>query len=64
MTVFGGSALKLTLDGVGNIPEAVQENVATALFVMLQELPFSLLSAFVGIVLVITFLSLLPIPVL
>ncbi len=55
MTVFGGSALKLTLDGVGNIPEAVQENVATALFVMLQELPFSLLSAFVGIVLVITF---------
>ncbi len=55
MTVFGGSALKLTLDGVGNIPEAVQENVATALFVMLQELPFFQLSAFVGIVLVITF---------
>ena len=55
MTVFGGSALKLTLDGVGNIPEAVQENLATALFVMLQELPFFQLSAFVGIVLVITF---------
>ncbi|MEB3885062.1 BCCT family transporter [Lyngbya sp. CCY1209] len=55
MSVFGGSALKLILDGVGDLGAAVQENVATALFVMLQNFPFTGLSSFLGVVLVVTF---------
>ena len=55
MSVFGGSALYLELNNIGNIAEAVNENVATALFVMLQNFPLTGLTSFIGIVLVVVF---------
>lgn len=55
MSGFGGSALSLALNNVGDIPAAVNDNVATALFVMLQQLPLTLLSSIVGVLLVVTF---------
>ncbi|MEB3280166.1 MAG: BCCT family transporter [Lyngbya sp.] len=55
MSVFGGSALNLALEGIGNLPEAVSENVSTALFVMLQQFPLTGISSLIGVILVITF---------
>ena len=54
-SVFGGSALYLELNGIGNISAAVEENFATALFVMLQEFPFTFVTSIIGIVLVTSF---------
>lgn len=39
----------------GTISDAVGENVATALFVMLQQLPLTGITSFVGIILVVVF---------
>jgi len=54
-SVFGGSALFLELNGIGNIAAAVDENIATALFVMLEEFPLALITSMIGIVLVTSF---------
>lgn len=54
-SVFGGSALYLELNGVGNISAAVEANIATALFVMLQEFPLTFITSLIGIVLVTSF---------
>ena len=54
-SVFGGSALYLELNGIGNVSAAVEENIATALFVMLQEFPFTFFTSIIGIVLVTSF---------
>ncbi len=54
-SVFGGSALYLEMNGIGRIAEAVNDNIATALFVMLEEFPFSFLTSLIGIVLVTSF---------
>lgn len=56
MSVFGGTALSFELgEQSGVISTAVSENVATALFVMLQQLPLTGITSFVGIVLVVVF---------
>lgn len=55
MSVFGGSGLYLELNDVAEISGAVRENIATALFVMLKEYPFSMITSFIGIVLVTIF---------
>ncbi len=57
MSVFGGTALSFELSEstAGVISTAVGENVATALFVMLQQLPLTGITSFVGIVLVVVF---------
>ena len=56
MSVFGGTALSMELgDWQGVISNAVNENVATALFVMLQQLPLTAMTSFVGVVLVVVF---------
>ena len=55
MSVFGGSAMYLELNNIGNVAEAVNENVATALFVMLQNFPLTQITSFIGIVLVVVF---------
>jgi choline/glycine/proline betaine transport protein len=55
MSVFGGSGIFLELQQGINISDAVNENIATALFVMLEEYPFSVLTSFLGIVLVTSF---------
>ncbi|NEQ54115.1 MAG: BCCT family transporter [Leptolyngbya sp. SIO3F4] len=56
MSVFGGTAMSMELGGLsGVISDAVSDNVATALFVMLQQLPLTAITSFVGIVLVVVF---------
>ncbi|MEM7795266.1 MAG: BCCT family transporter [Cyanobacteria bacterium P01_C01_bin.118] len=56
MSVFGGTAMSMELGNLsGVISDAVGENVATALFVMLQQLPLTGITSFVGIVLVVVF---------
>lgn len=55
MSVFGGSALYLELNNIGNLADAVNENVATALFVMLENFPLTGITSFIGIVLVVVF---------
>nr|WP_228041192.1 BCCT family transporter [Nodosilinea sp. LEGE 07088] len=56
MSVFGGTALSMELGELsGVISGAVAEDVATALFVMLQQLPLTGITSFLGIVLVVVF---------
>jgi choline/glycine/proline betaine transport protein len=57
MSAFGGTALSLELaEGTaGIISAAVSENVATALFVMLEQLPLTGITSFVAIILVVVF---------
>ncbi|MGB3516162.1 MAG: BCCT family transporter [Elainellaceae cyanobacterium] len=57
MSAFGGTALSLELNEAtaGIISGAVSENVATALFVMLEQLPLTGITSFVGIILVVVF---------
>ena len=55
MSVFGGSAIYLQSTGVADIVSAVNDNVATALFVMFQHFPFTQILSFIGIILVTVF---------
>ena len=55
LSAFGGSGLYIELQGIADIGEAVQENVATALFVLLEQFPWSFVSSLVGVILVIFF---------
>lgn len=55
MSVFGGAAIHLQAGGIADIYGAVSENVATALFVMLQHYPLTWALSLVGIVLVAVF---------
>ncbi|WP_017301171.1 BCCT family transporter [Nodosilinea nodulosa] len=56
MSVFGGTALNMEMGELsGVISGAVADNVATALFVMLQQLPLTGITSLVGIVLVVVF---------
>jgi choline/glycine/proline betaine transport protein len=55
MSVFGGSAIFLQSHGLADITGAVKEDVATAMFVMLNHLPWSGLLSFVAIMLVTIF---------
>ena len=55
MTVFGGTAIFLESNGIGNIASAVNADLSTALFVLLNEFPLSGLTSLIGIVLVTIF---------
>lgn len=55
LSAFGGSAIYLELGKAGEISQAVQENVATALFVLIEHFPLSFYINIIGIVLVIGF---------
>jgi choline/glycine/proline betaine transport protein len=55
MSVFGGTAINLQLEGVRDVATAVNENVATALFDMLQAFPLTQLTSLLGIILVVSF---------
>lgn len=55
LSTFGGSAIFLELTGQTDITQAVSDDVATALFVLLEHFPFSQISSFLGILLVINF---------
>ena len=53
--VFGGSAMNLQMTGELDVATAVNENVATALFVMLEAFPWTFFVSIVGILLLISF---------
>lgn len=55
MTAFGGSAIQLEMGNAGEISSAVQDNVATALYVFLEHFPLSSISSFLAILLVLSF---------
>ncbi len=55
MSVFGGTAINLQLEGVRDVATAVNDNVATALFDMLQAFPLTQLTSLLGIILVVSF---------
>ncbi|MBD3617340.1 MAG: BCCT family transporter [Gracilimonas sp.] len=55
MSAFGGSAINLEMSGIGTIGEAVNENVATALFVFLEQFPLAMVTSVIAIVLILSF---------
>jgi choline/carnitine/betaine transport len=55
MSVFGGTAINLQLEGIRDVATAVNENVATALFDMLEAFPLTQLTSLLGIILVVSF---------
>ncbi len=55
LTIFGNSALYQEMVLEYSIVDAVNENLAVALFVMLHNLPLSFFTSFFGVLLVITF---------
>ncbi|MCP4957890.1 MAG: BCCT family transporter, partial [Actinomycetia bacterium] len=55
MSTFGGAALKTQMDGTRDVAAAVNENVATALFDLLEAFPLTALTSLVGIILVVSF---------
>lgn len=54
MSVFGGSAMYLEINGLGDMSGAAAE-ISTALFVMLEEFPLNFVTSLLGIVLVTSF---------
>ena len=55
MAVFGGSAIDLQLSGERDVATAVNENVATALFDMLEAFPLTGFVSLVGVLLLVSF---------
>jgi choline/glycine/proline betaine transport protein len=55
MSVFGGSAIFLQTNDIGDIASAVSTDVSIALFAMLEYLPWTQLLSVVGIILVTVF---------
>ncbi|MFO7879760.1 MAG: BCCT family transporter [Bacteroidota bacterium] len=55
LSTFGGSALFLELNSIGDIAGAVNENVATSLYKLLEQFPLSFITSIVGVVLIIGF---------
>jgi len=55
LSVFGGAAIWLQSNGLADIAAAVNADVSTALFAMLQSFPLTSVSSLIGIVLVVFF---------
>jgi len=55
LTVMGGTGLQQQLTGVVDLGAAVEANVATALFVMLEQLPWTAITATIATILVVTY---------
>ncbi|MEL7834551.1 BCCT family transporter [Fodinibius sp. Rm-B-1B1-1] len=55
LAAFGGTAINLEMEGIGNIGVAVQDNVATALFVFLEQFPLGFFTSIIAIILVMSF---------
>ncbi len=55
MSVFGGTALNIQTNGIGDIASVVSEDVSIALFAMLEHLPWTQLLSVIGIILVTVF---------
>lgn len=55
LSTFGGSAIFLELNGIADVAGAVTENVATSLYVLLEQFPISVVTSTVGVILVTSF---------
>ncbi len=55
MSVFGGTALNLQLGGVKDLAGAVENDMATAMFAMLEVFPLSGAASLLGVLLVVSF---------
>ncbi len=55
LTVLGGTGLQQQMSGVVDLGAAAQANVATPLFVMLEQLPWTTLTATLATILVVTY---------
>ncbi|WP_205627992.1 BCCT family transporter [Salinivirga cyanobacteriivorans] len=55
LSTFGGSAMYLEINAMADIAGAVSENVATSLYVLLEQFPLSLITSSVGVILVTSF---------
>jgi choline/glycine/proline betaine transport protein len=55
MSVFGGSALHLQAHGIADIVGAVNDDVATAMFVMLEAFPLAEILSLIAVTLVVVF---------
>lgn len=55
LSAFGGTAISLEMEGIGNIGSAVMENEATALFVFLEQFPWAFVTSIIAIILVMSF---------
>ncbi len=55
MGTFGGTAIFMELEGIGDIAAAVNASIDTALFAMLKEFPLSAVTSLIGIILVTSF---------
>jgi choline/glycine/proline betaine transport protein len=55
MSVFGGAALNLQLQGIQDVAGAVSQDLSTAMFEMLQAFPLTTIASLLGVALVISF---------
>lgn len=55
LSAFGGSAIFLELNSMADIATAVRENVATSLYILLEQYPISSITSLVGVLLVTSF---------
>src|SRR6056297_1801441 len=55
LSTFGGSAMYLEINAMADLATAVTENIATSLYVLLEEFPLSAITSTVGVVLVTSF---------
>jgi len=55
LSAFGGSAIFLELNSMADIATAVTDNIATSLYVLLEQFPLSAITSTVGVVLVTSF---------
>ena len=55
LSTFGGSAMFLELNSIADVAGAVTDNVATSLYVLLEQFPISTVTSTVGVILVSSF---------
>ncbi|AHW59586.1 choline/glycine/proline betaine transport protein [Draconibacterium orientale] len=55
LSTFGGSAMFLELNSIADVAGAVTDNVATSLYVLLEQFPISTVTSTVGVILVTSF---------
>ena len=55
MSVFGGAAIDLQLTGAQDVAAAVNEDISTAMFAMLEGFPLTTIASLLGVALVISF---------
>jgi len=55
LSTFGGTAINLEMQGIGNIGAQVQQDYAIALFAMLEQFPLSMITSAVAMLLVMSF---------